>query len=126
MVTHQMEEVEQLCDRILLLKDGVAAAYGTVAQVQEQFGAPVLRVRCGAPVPPSPLYDVVPAPGAPGTTAPVPVGDHLADLTLHDGVDPAAVVRALVDAGVPVREATAVRTSLEDVFLQVYGEAASR
>jgi ABC-2 type transport system ATP-binding protein len=38
MVTHQMEEVERLCDRIALLKDGVARAYGTVADVRKQFG----------------------------------------------------------------------------------------
>lgn len=38
MVTHQMEEVEQLCDRIILLKDGTARAYGTVADVRKQFG----------------------------------------------------------------------------------------
>lgn len=35
-VTHQMEEVERLCDRILLLKDGNAAAYGTVKSVRKQ------------------------------------------------------------------------------------------
>ena len=35
LVTHRMEEVEQLCDRILLLKDGKAAAYGTVDEVKE-------------------------------------------------------------------------------------------
>lgn len=34
-VTHQMEEVERLCDRILLLKDGKAAAYGTVKGVRK-------------------------------------------------------------------------------------------
>lgn len=38
MITHQMEEVERLCDRILLLKDGTAHAYGTVANVRKQFG----------------------------------------------------------------------------------------
>ena len=38
MITHQMEEVERLCDRILLLKDGAAHAYGTVANVRKQFG----------------------------------------------------------------------------------------
>lgn len=38
MVTHQMEEVERLCDRIILLKDGAARAYGTVAAVKKQFG----------------------------------------------------------------------------------------
>ena len=38
MITHQMDEVERLCDRVLLLKDGVAHAYGTVAEVRAQFG----------------------------------------------------------------------------------------
>ncbi len=37
-ITHQMEEVERLCDRVLLLKDGTARAYGTVADVRKQFG----------------------------------------------------------------------------------------
>ena len=37
LVTHHMEEVEQLCDRIILLKDGVARAYGTVSEVKKQF-----------------------------------------------------------------------------------------
>ena len=37
-VTHQMEEVEQLCDRLILLKDGQAAAYGALAEVKKQFG----------------------------------------------------------------------------------------
>ena len=37
-VSHQMEEVERLCDRILLLKDGNAAAYGTVNDVRKKFG----------------------------------------------------------------------------------------
>lgn len=37
-VTHQMEEVEQLCDRLILLKDGQAAAYSTLAEVKKQFG----------------------------------------------------------------------------------------
>jgi ABC-2 type transport system ATP-binding protein len=37
MVTHQMEEVEKLCDRIILLKDGKARAYGTVSEVRKKF-----------------------------------------------------------------------------------------
>lgn len=37
-VTHQMEEVERLCDRIILLKDGKAAAYGTVKDVKKTHG----------------------------------------------------------------------------------------
>ena len=38
MITHQMEEVERLCDRILLLKDGTSRAYGTIDEVRKQFG----------------------------------------------------------------------------------------
>jgi len=38
MVTHQMDEVERLCDRIILLKDGAAHAYGPVAEVRQKFG----------------------------------------------------------------------------------------
>ena len=37
-VTHQMEEVERLCDRIILLKNGKAEAYGTVKEVKQKFG----------------------------------------------------------------------------------------
>lgn len=37
-VSHQMDEVERLCDRVLLLKDGNAAAYGKVSDVRKKFG----------------------------------------------------------------------------------------
>lgn len=37
-VTHQMEEVERLCDRIILLKDGKAKVYGSVQAVKKKFG----------------------------------------------------------------------------------------
>jgi len=32
-----MEEVERLADRLLILKDGKARAYGTVKSVKEEF-----------------------------------------------------------------------------------------
>lgn len=37
LITHYMDEVQKLCDRILLLKDGVAKAYGTVTDVRKKF-----------------------------------------------------------------------------------------
>ncbi|MGB4762653.1 MAG: ATP-binding cassette domain-containing protein, partial [Candidatus Saccharimonas sp.] len=43
MVTHQMEEVERLCDRVILLKDGKAEAYGTVEAVRKKFGGKSLN-----------------------------------------------------------------------------------
>jgi ABC-2 type transport system ATP-binding protein len=37
LITHYMDEVERLCDRILLLKDGKACAYGKVMDVRRKF-----------------------------------------------------------------------------------------
>ena len=34
MITHYMDEVEKLCDRALLLKDGIAEAYGTIPEIK--------------------------------------------------------------------------------------------
>lgn len=36
-ITHLMEEVERLADRLLIIKDGRMRAYGTVAEVKKQF-----------------------------------------------------------------------------------------
>lgn len=36
-ITHLMEEVERLADRLLILKDGEAKAYGSVAEVKKKF-----------------------------------------------------------------------------------------
>lgn len=38
MITHYMDEVEKLCDRALLLKDGTARAYGTIPEIKKEFG----------------------------------------------------------------------------------------
>ncbi len=38
LITHYMDEVERLCDRALLLKDGVAHAYGTIDEIRKKFG----------------------------------------------------------------------------------------
>ena len=37
MITHYMDEVEKLCDRALLLKDGVARAYGKISEIKKEF-----------------------------------------------------------------------------------------
>ena len=107
MVTHQMDEVERLCDRIILLKDGVAEAYGSVPQVQEQYGATVIRVRCSGDIPPSGLYDVRRIDG------------QSVELIPH--ADEAVILRSLVHAGIDVTQFSTERTSLDEVFLRVYG-----
>ncbi len=111
MVTHHMEEVERLCDRVILLKDGTSRAYGTVADVQEQFGGTVYRLGFDGVLPSSALYDIVTE------------SDGLAELSPRPGGDETAVLRELINAGVGVRAFTTARTSLEDIFIRIYGEA---
>lgn len=110
MVTHQMDEVERLCDRILLLKDGRAEAYGTVAEVQDAFGGRRMRVTFSGVLPASANFRVA-------------VGErNYAELELPDGVEPNLVVSELLDAGVRLRGFSTARMSLDEIFLKVYGE----
>jgi len=112
-ITHQMDEVERLCDRILLLKDGRAEAYGTVAQVQDAYGGMMVKLRYAGVLPRTDAWRVA-----------TDLGTY-AELVLADGVDAQAALRALVDAAVEVRSFDATRLSLDQVFLRVYGHDAS-
>lgn len=117
MVTHQMEEVERLCERVILLKDGTSYAYGTVRQVQEQFGSTVYRVLHTGDIPASPRYTVV-------STEPGPEG-RVSRLAPAPDTPQAAVLTELVGAGVAVSGFSTERTSLEEIFLRIYGAEAA-
>jgi ABC-2 type transport system ATP-binding protein len=110
MVTHQMEEVERLCDRVVLLKDGQAEAYGTIPEVQERYGGATIRVKYSGDIPDSPYYTVTLR------------ESNYAELAVNEHVDEAVIVRELVDAGVAVRSFVTSRLSLDDIFVKVYGD----
>ena len=110
MVTHQMEEVERLCDRVVLLKNGEAEAYGTIPQVQDQYGGTMIRLKYAGDIPDSAHYAVTLR------------ENNYAELTVTDQVDEAVIVRELVDAGVLVRSFVTSKLSLDDIFLRVYGD----
>lgn len=110
-ITHQMEEVERLCDRILLLKDGRAEAYGSVAEVQDAYGSGIVRLHFSGVLPDAQGW------------RPLTLERNYAEIELDDGTDPQALLRQLVDAGVEVRSFDASRMSMEQVFLKVYGHA---
>jgi ABC-2 type transport system ATP-binding protein len=110
MVTHQMQEAERLCDRVILLKDGAAEAYGTIPEVQDQFGGTMIRMTYSGTIPKSPHYDITSQ------------ETSYAELTLTDHTDEAVILRDLVDAGVLVRSFTTSKISLEDIFIRVYGD----
>lgn len=110
MVTHQMEEVERLCDRVVLLKNGGVEAYGTVEAVQEQYGGTVVRLQYAGEIPASRHYTITRREST------------YAELTVTGPVDEAVILRELMDAGVIVRGFTAGRPSLDDIFVAVYGD----
>jgi len=109
MVTHQMEEVERLCDRILLLKDGMARAYGSVDQVRSEFGGTRISIDHDGVVPPADDYRVVSSDK--GHTV----------LEVSNDADTATILRSLIASGMGVRSFTPTLKSLDDIFVEVYG-----
>ncbi|HSW78103.1 MAG TPA: ATP-binding cassette domain-containing protein [Candidatus Chromulinivoraceae bacterium] len=110
-VTHQMEEVERLCDRILLLKDGESRLYGTIDEVKEQFGGKILEIVSDQTVPANDkLYTIQRKEGK--VTTLEPKGDLL------------AIQRSLTTAGVACVRFELKRPSLDDIFVDIYGAAA--
>lgn len=109
MVTHQMEEVERLCDRIILLRDGVSRAYGTVEEVQDEFGSILIHIEHQGRIPLSDKYRVVEA------------GESNSRLEVVSGMKSADILRELLEAGISVSKFTPMRKSLDDIFVEIYG-----
>jgi len=112
LVTHHMEEVERLCDRILLLKDGAARAYGTVDAVRGEFGGVRIRIE---------THDAIPASGDYRVVATSP-GHVELEVTHH--ADPSAILASLVSSGVAIRRFSPALKSLDDIFVEIYGSEA--
>ncbi len=49
--THQMEEAEKIAERLVMIKDGKRALYGTLQEVKESFGTHMVRVRFEGKIP---------------------------------------------------------------------------
>lgn len=110
MVTHQMDEVERLCDRIILLKDGVSRAYGTVEEVQSQFGNMVIHVDHDGTIPRSASYDIVEE------------GEGHSKLEVSDMTNASDVLREILASGINVQRFEPSHKSLDDIFVEVYGD----
>ena len=110
MSTHQMHQVEEMCQRILLIDHGRRVLYGPLADIRRQFASNAVEVDLR------------------GELDQVPGVAHLAPrnggyrLLLQDGVRPEQVLRTLVDLpDVTVERFERVATSLDEIFIQVVG-----
>jgi len=105
--THQMNLVEALCDRILLINQGQAVLYGPLAEIKRQYAPHAVRV-CAPHVPPD-------LPGVVG----VEPDDGAFNLALAEGARPQEVLRALLDRDVEIQAFEVAPVPLEDIFVAV-------
>ncbi len=109
--THQMSQVEALCDRVALLNKGRLMVYGEVPEVRRRYSLPEVRVQARGGIPPSPIVA-----GA------VHEGDSTWRVRLADGTPASDLLASLVRSGVPVERFEPMLAPMEDIFLRVVRE----
>jgi ABC-2 type transport system ATP-binding protein len=112
--THQMNQVESLCDRVALIDKGALMVYGEVNEVRRRYSLPEVRVRLEGQLPP-----------IAGVESVVNEGDSTWRLLLASGTTPAQVLSMLVKDGAAVDRFETVLAPMEDIFVRVVqGKAA--
>jgi len=110
--THQMNQVEELCDRILMVNDGHAVLYGDLSEIRSRYkGNSVLLDFAGE------LGEV---PGVTGKRA----HRGYTELTLDSETTPQQVLAHLMSHGTLVNRFEVATPSLNEIFLKEVGKKA--
>jgi len=107
MCTHQMHQVEELCDRLVLIDQGKAVLYGKLDEIRKQFSGQDILVKAQTTLPT--LSGVARVAGQNGATR----------LSLAAGVTPQDVLRQLVQLNVPVEQFEIAVPTLDEIFIRV-------
>ena len=107
--THMMNQVEELCDRFLMINKGQAVLYGSLDEIRSRFRDNSIIVEC----------DRLP----PDLTGIARMADHgrYVKLFLDGETSPGQVLRALVDSGASIDRFEVSTPSLHEIFIQVAG-----
>jgi ABC-2 type transport system ATP-binding protein len=105
--THQMNKVEQLCDRALMINRGHMVLYGTLREIRRQHADHAVRLRAHGPV--SPVAGV--------RRVDAVNGDY--KLVLEPGATTNQVLKALLASGVDIEFFGTDDLPLEDIFVKV-------
>ena len=108
--THQMNKVEELCDRALMIYNGRMVLYGPVREIRRQHADHAITVRTHGDLQ-----------GVPGVQS-VETFNGAHKLVLETQATPTMVLRALLDRGVEVESFALAELPLEDVFVKVVRE----
>jgi ABC-2 type transport system ATP-binding protein len=107
---HQMNLVEALCDRIVLINRGKAVLYGTLGEIKQRYAAQTVRLRTTAALEP-----------LPGIAEIKPIENHTYTLTLKDA-SAQQVLATLVKQGVEIESFEVASAPLEEIFIAVVRE----
>jgi ABC-2 type transport system ATP-binding protein len=110
MSTHQMHQVEELCDRILLIDDGRNLLYGDLEQIRRQYSGHAVLVRVAGELP-----------AVPGIEQLLP-HNNAAKLILAEGTSPQDVLQALMARGVILERFEVAIPTLDEIFIRVVEE----
>jgi ABC-2 type transport system ATP-binding protein len=108
MCTHQMAQVEELCDRLVLINQGQAVLYGRLDEIRRSFAARELLVRSVEDLPVS----------IPGVES-IETHNSSFHLKLLPDTTPQAILKYLVDQNVTLEQFEIAMPSLDEIFIQV-------
>jgi ABC-2 type transport system ATP-binding protein len=109
--THQMNQVEALCDRVALINRGRLMIYGEVDEVRRRHSRPEVLVHARGALP-----------RIPAISDAVPDGEGVWRLMLSNGSTPSEVLAELVNAGASIHHFEPILAPMEDIFLRVVRE----
>lgn len=114
MSTHQMQQVEELCDRILLINDGQNVLYGNLDEIRRRFSGHAVVVRSQGKLPElAGVQDISP---------------HNGDfkLTLNDDTSPQDVLKSLTAKDILLEKFEIAVPTLNEIFIRVVEEGDSK
>ncbi len=110
--SHLLAEVELMCDRVAILREGKRVFEGTVRGLQDEI----------------PIFEVALDPWDTASKIIREIGGEILGpdrIGLPKNIDPATLVEKLVAAGVRVRAFSPVKRSLEDLYMEILNGAPS-
>ena len=105
--SHQMNLVEELCDRIVLIDHGKVVLYGQLKDIRKRFSGNAVLIRSGSELPM--LVGVKSVERFNGTV----------QLNLAKGTDPQGILQALVARKIAVEQFEIAMPTLDEIFIRV-------
>ena len=117
MSTHQMHQVEELCDRILLIDDGRNLLYGDLDEIRRQYTGHAVLVRT--------LQGGGERLNVTGVEA-IASHNNALKLTLAEGTTPQQVLQELIARDVTLEKFEIAIPTLDEIFIRVVEEGDAR